>query len=181
LTRMKIRDTDLLKELISQLGVCKCSALGKLAFEGLMLGLGYNPHRSNHSRAAPLIIKCLLVILSGYFIRGLRSLLLQVPRRNKHQRRSTSNMKTCTFERSSNNDQKNMTRMIKSEYYPKEKCNKDISCQFEPCFLAVKALRTPSEFFLCEQILEALKRLATHCLDSMECVHHVGLHMGVLN
>ena len=71
--------------------------------------------------------------------------------------------------------------MIKSEYYPKEECNKDIGCQFEPCFLAVKALTIPLEFFLCEQNLEALKRLAIHCLDSMEYVHHVGLHIGVLN
>jgi hypothetical protein len=75
----------------------------------------------------------------------------------------------------------NDTRVIKFVYYRKKECNKDIGCQFEPYLSAMRALRTPSEFFLSEQILEALKWLATHCLNSMECVHHVGFHMGVLS
>jgi hypothetical protein len=33
----------------------------------------------------------------------------------------------------------------------------------------MKALRIPFEFLLYEQIFEALKFLATHCLDLMEC------------
>jgi hypothetical protein len=71
--------------------------------------------------------------------------------------------------------------MIKSEYYPKEKCNKDIGCKFEPCLPVVRALRTPSELLLSKHILEALKWLVTHCFDSMECMDHVGLHMRVLS
>jgi hypothetical protein len=31
-----------------------------------------------------------------------------------------------------------------------------------------------------EHLLEALKGLASKCSNSMECVHDVGLHMGVL-
>ena len=51
----------------------------------------------------------------------------------------------------------NGIRMNKFLYHLKEECNKDIGCQFEPCLSAMRALSTPSEFFLSEQILETLK------------------------
>jgi hypothetical protein len=40
---------------------------------------------------------------------------------------------------------------------------------------------TLPEFLLSEQILEAVKWHTSHTLDSMECMHHVGLHMRVLS
>jgi hypothetical protein len=49
--------------------------------------------------------------------------------------------------------------MLENKYYPKEVGYKLLS----------------------EQVLEAVKWHTSHCLDSMECVHHVGLHMRVLS
>jgi hypothetical protein len=72
-------------------------------------------------------------------------------------------------------------KKVEFEHYLKEECNKYIECQFVPCFHNFRAQLTPSEFVLNERILEALKGLAIHCLDSMEYVHHVGLDMGVLS
>jgi hypothetical protein len=44
----------------------------------------------------------------------------------------------------------------------------------------VRATSTLSELLLSEHVLKALKWLGTHSLNSMECVHHVGLNMGML-
>jgi hypothetical protein len=73
-----------------------------------------------------------------------------------------------------------MKIMIQEDNYPKEKCNEDIGCQIEPCLLDVRAICTPLVFLLSEPNLEALKWHATHRLHSIQCVHHAGLHMGVL-
>jgi hypothetical protein len=72
-----------------------------------------------------------------------------------------------------------MKTMIEEEYYSKEECNKDIGCQLEPCLLDMRAVSALSVLLLSEQVLKALKWLATHCLNLMKCVHHVGLDMGV--
>jgi hypothetical protein len=37
---MKAKDTNLIEELITKLGICNCSILGKLALEGVLFGLG---------------------------------------------------------------------------------------------------------------------------------------------
>jgi hypothetical protein len=64
--------------------------------------------------------------------------------------------------------------------YPKEECNKHIGSHLVPCLLDVRATSALFELLLSEHVLKALKWLGTHSFNSMECVHHVGLNMGVL-
>jgi hypothetical protein len=72
--------------------------------------------------------------------------------------------------------------------YPEEICNKHIGCELEPCLPNVRVVSTLPITLLSEQALEVVKQalevvkwLGTHCLHSMECVHHVGLDVGVLS
>jgi hypothetical protein len=62
--------TDLLEKLIT--------ILSKLAFEGLLLGLGYMPHDCGYSGVVPVLFRSLLIILPSRIIRGLGYLLLKV-------------------------------------------------------------------------------------------------------
>jgi hypothetical protein len=65
--------------------------------------------------------------------------------------------------------------------YLEEICNKHIGCELEPCLPDVRAVSTLPIILLSEQALEAVKWLGSHRLHSMECVHHIGLDMGVLS
>jgi hypothetical protein len=70
--------TDLLEKLITKLWVGIGQILSKLAFEGLLLGLGYMPHDCGYSGVVPVLFRSLLIILPSRIIRGLGYLLLKV-------------------------------------------------------------------------------------------------------
>jgi hypothetical protein len=76
--------TDLLEKLITKLWVGNGQILSKLAFEGLLLGLGSMPHDCSYSGVVPILFRSLLIILPGRIIRGLGYLLLKVANRDKH-------------------------------------------------------------------------------------------------
>ena len=71
--------------------------------------------------------------------------------------------------------------IVENVSYPEEIGNKHLSCELVPCLVDVRAVSTLPVFLLRDQILETLKWLSTHRLHSMECVHNVGLHVGVLS
>jgi hypothetical protein len=71
--------------------------------------------------------------------------------------------------------------MLENDYYLKEVGDEHLRCQHEPSLSEVRVACTLPEFLLSKQVLECVKWHTTHCLDSMECVHHVGLHMRVLS
>ena len=73
-----------------------------------------------------------------------------------------------------------MIMRIQVHNYPEEECNEDVGCQRIPCLPIVRAVCTPPVLLLSEPNLEALKWHATHRLHTVQCVHHAGLHMGVL-
>jgi hypothetical protein len=74
--------TDLLEKLITKLWVGNGQILSKLAFEGLLLGLGCMPHDCSYSGVVPILFRSLLIILPGRIIRGLGYLLLKVANRD---------------------------------------------------------------------------------------------------
>jgi hypothetical protein len=69
---------------------------------------------------------------------------------------------------------------LKYDGYPKEECHKDISCHLVPSLPNLWAKNTPSVLLLSKQLLHALKWLTTHCLHSVQYVHHVGFDIEVL-
>jgi hypothetical protein len=69
---------DLLEELISELWIGNRQIRCELAFEGLLLAPGCSPHDCSYSGVAPVVLRSILIILSGRIIRGFRYLLLKV-------------------------------------------------------------------------------------------------------
>ena len=70
--------------------------------------------------------------------------------------------------------------MIQKDIYLKEERNKDIECEIEPCLHNVGVVCTLPVFLVSEPNFKALKWHGTHKLNSMEYVHHISLHIGVL-
>jgi hypothetical protein len=79
------RQTNLLKELITELRVGNREILEELALESMMPGLGRGPHGCSDTGVGPVLQRRLIIILSCRIIGGLPNLLLQVTMNSSHQ------------------------------------------------------------------------------------------------
>jgi hypothetical protein len=74
LERIHKRKTNLFKELITELRVGNPEILEELALERMMPGLGRSPHGCSDTGVAPVLHRCLIIILSCCIIGGLPNL-----------------------------------------------------------------------------------------------------------